>query len=327
MQRAVPRLVEHGARRIGIAADDDICKRQIGVRQARTRIELDGFEEMLARILVDPFAIAAQQLLPAQEMQIGFDIGCSRGQAAPHHRAFDIGDQRRHDALRQHRLEGEDFVFGEVERLRPDASAQCRLGEHHAGAVVLVGGLDGAFGDIVGSEALGGCPDVLARVSGQRECRMARKHGNRLEVGERVGDFLDRPVEQRPGGGVGVVDTERQDGDHRFGPGNRHFGSRSRHCLVVGRMEDITSARNGADQHLRLVAYGFTGVVDGLGERVFGDDDPRPDCLEQFLLAQHPSGIARQEGEQLEGLWPDRHDLAVTPERTPVKIENRAADP
>jgi len=64
-----------------------------------------------------------------------------------------------------------------------------------------------------------------------------------------------------------------------------------------------------------------------LGERVLGDDDARPDCLHQLVLAQHPSRIARQEGEQLQGFWPDGHNLAVAPERTPVKIENSAANP
>ncbi|TIR31639.1 MAG: hypothetical protein E5X64_14935, partial [Mesorhizobium sp.] len=63
------------------------------------------------------------------------------------------------------------------------------------GPVAVIGAFDGAFRDIVGTEALGGRPDVLVGMFGKREGRMARQHRDGLEVGECVDDLLDRTVE------------------------------------------------------------------------------------------------------------------------------------
>ena len=85
--------------------------------------------------------------------------------------------------------------------------------------------------------------------------------------------------------------------------------------------EKVAAAWHGLDDPVIFVAQGMAYVPDALDQGIVGDEDTRPDCLDELVLADHPARILGKIAQDVEGLGPQLDLLVSPPQRASLQVQ------
>jgi hypothetical protein len=83
----------------------------------------------------------------------------------------------------------------------------------------------------------------------------------------------------------------------------------------------IAPAWDGLDDPLILVAQCTPHISYALDQCIVGDGEAGPNCLDQFVFADHPAPILDKIAQDVEGSWPQLNRVVAASQRASLYVQ------